>query len=74
MQYILTEEEYKELVRRGISEKEKYKETINKLCQEVANLKSYGCIRNVRNDKVSWYCDDCPVLKTCLYDSKEYSK
>lgn len=73
MQYILTDEEYKELVRRGIVEKEKSKETINKLCQEVATLKSYGCIRNTGSDR-AWYCDDCPVRKTCLYDGKEYSK
>ncbi len=73
MQYLLTEQEYKDLLNKVIIAKENSKETINDLCQQVANLKLYGCIRNNGNDR-AFYCDDCPVIKICLYDGKEYSK
>lgn len=75
MQYILTEEEYRQLKQDLIDEKNYSRNVINKLCQMVAdhlpletypgtkeNPKPWGC---VMTRKGTWYCDGCPVREMC---------
>lgn len=72
MQYILTEEEYKSLVK--VQEYWGALEMIEKLNEEVLKLKGFSC---VRNEGRGGYCDNCPIggfgLKTCT-KTKRYSK
>lgn len=72
MQYILTEEEYKNLVK-----VQKYwgsLEMIEKLNEEVLKLKGFSCVMNKGS---GGYCDNCPIgsfgLQTCT-KTKRYSK
>ncbi len=85
MQYILTEEEYKTLLDAPNKIKRELDETIQNLCQIVADHKiltkddirwwtenrPWGCIKTVKHE---WYCDDCPVKKICTYKSKNFSQ
>ena len=87
MQYLLTEEEYTNLVQsaRTASEefKKEHKEIINRLCQMIADkvpLTTYpGTPDNPKPYKCvksmyrDWYCDNCPVLDMCQMD-KHFSK
>lgn len=72
MQYILTEEEYKSLVK----EHEYWGalEMIEKLNEEVLKLKGASCMRG---ERPIGYCDECPIggfgLNTCT-KTKRYSK
>ena len=71
MQYILTEEEYKNLVSR--KKLEDYKNKVEILNMKVLELTRNGkCIKNMGG-----YCDDCPISNlgtgTCD-DIKDYSK
>lgn len=72
MQYILTEEEYKNLV--PVSELYMAKEKIEKLNKEVLNLFNGGmCLK-----EYGGYCDRCPIgefmgIGTCN-EPKSYSK
>ena len=72
MQYILTEEEYKNLVK--VQEYWGALEMIEKLNEEVLKLKGFSC---VMNEGRGGYCDNCPIggfgLKTCT-KTKRYSK
>lgn len=86
MQYILSEDEYKELVeykrRCLIVDKLIGKDLhgLQTLCEMVANHvpvedgwykgKSWGCIHTVGDE---WYCDDCPAKKMCP-SGKNWSK
>jgi hypothetical protein len=74
MQYILTEEEYNTLLNSGKIRKKEDQDTINRLCQMVADNKlvtvhwskeiaPWGCIHTRGKD--NWYCDECPVKKMC---------
>jgi hypothetical protein len=84
MQYILSEEEYKNLLNKEKELKEKYKEIINSLCRDVANHKPtftgwdkknptepkpWGCYHY----KHYWHCDECSVQKVCMME-KSYSQ
>ena len=86
MQYILTEEEYKELSskkawRAGVFVSEK---RLQEICTTVANempikwdwgrneiFEPWGCILT---KDFEWYCDQCPVQDICPEPHKEWSK
>ena len=71
MQYILTEEEYKNLV-----PKSKYVEKINvieELQQLVMKISGHICIYENKGGIYS-YCDQCPLAKIDCGRSKEFSK
>lgn len=90
MQYILTEQEYNQLVNETKSIKEEYRNTINDLCQMVAdNMPIAGWHAKydknkttegkspwgcIKSEEYSWYCDDCPVKHICLEKNKRFSK
>lgn len=83
MQYILTEQEYKELLYAKEYTTTLSKNKLQTLCTKIANEmpvkwgwngpdpKPWGC---VISQKEEWYCDKCPVQTICPYDHKEYSK
>lgn len=86
MQYILSEEEYKELQRQA---KRPQLVTISKaklqtLCTKIANEmpisvswnkprppEPWGCILT---QDYEYYCDECPVQTICPHDDKSWSK
>ena len=85
MQYILSQEEYTELLNK-ISKRSKEEEDIlQDLCTKVCDnmpivwdwgrnedklMQPWGCILTKKN----WYCDQCPVSKVCPRKWKEWSK
>lgn len=81
MKYVLSQEEYDELVNRGAKREKELKDTLQDLCTRVANIepikdgwmaeKPWGCILTVEHE---WYCDDCPVQDVCPRERKEWSK
>jgi hypothetical protein len=82
MQYILTQEEYNELVHTKNKQKLGNQKELQDLCTKIADtmpiqwtwgdkaLEPWGCIHT----RYDWYCDDCPVQKICPETSKEWSK
>jgi hypothetical protein len=83
MQYILSEEEYNNLITNANIRKKEDQDIINKLCQMVADykpvkvywnkesLEPWGCWHS--REEHEWYCDECPVKKECGLP-KNYSK
>ena len=81
MKYILSQEEYDELVNANTLYAQKYQDTLQDLCTRVANSepvkegwyagKVWGCILTHKDE---WYCDDCPVTEVCPNRYKEWSK
>lgn len=68
MQYILTKEEYANLV-----SKEKYEAAlakIEKLNKQVLDISNHTCIKETGD---FGYCDFCPITTTCT-QFKRYSK
>jgi hypothetical protein len=74
MQYILSEEEYNNLITNANIRKKEDQDIINKLCQMVADykpvkvfwseeLEPWGCWHS--RTESEWYCDGCPVKKEC---------
>ena len=83
MQYLLTEDEYKQLqaaAKAGIIAPTK--QQLQAFCTMVAD--SLPVKVTYREDKIIWgciitgnghgYCDDCPARKICPYDSKSWSQ
>lgn len=69
MQYLLTKEEYNNLVPRSKYNEERDK--VEKLNRQVLELSEFTCIKERR---FPWsYCDSCPIVDTCT-QSKEFSK
>lgn len=69
MQYILTKEEYNNLV-----PKEKYyaeMDKVEELNKKVLELSKFTCIKE--KPQLCIYCDSCPIVKTCT-KHKEFSK
>lgn len=68
MQYILSEDEYKSLVKKSkVDELEKKVNDLNNLVLEISKfpcIHAYGGLG---------YCDDCPITFSCRRD-KNYSK
>ena len=86
MQYILSEEEFKELQARA-KKADRFRindEQLQELCIEIANnmpvrwgwggdeRKPWTCI--LTEGGHDWYCDQCPVSKICPHPHKEWSK
>lgn len=69
MQYILTEEEYKNLVSK--SKVEELEEKIEKLNGIVLDATGFHCGR--AHDRIINYCDNCPITFSCNMP-KHYSK
>jgi hypothetical protein len=69
MQYILTKEEYNDLV-----PKTKYHDAlgkIEKLNKQVLELSKYNCVKLTQGN--FGYCDFCPITATC-FEIKRFSK
>lgn len=75
MQYILTEQEYKNLS--PTCELNKLKEAIQRLNDKVMELSDHPCGSDADYKSMTYYCDDCPIgilgLDTCT-KSQQYSK
>jgi hypothetical protein len=81
MKYILSQEEYDELISTNKKHSETLRDTLQDLCTRVANSelvkegwyagKVWGCILTRKDE---WYCDDCPVVEECPNRYKEWSK
>jgi hypothetical protein len=85
MQYILTEQEYKELKNLPAKIRAAENKELMKFCRMVSNtlpvthgrLKGqvWGCILDEDpNGKGDWDCDNCPSVEVCPYDNKSFSK
>ena len=73
MQYILTEEEYKNIVPKSKYE-EKIKE-IEELQQLLMKATGHTCIHfNMRGGEISSYCDNCPLAHFNCGKRKEFSQ
>lgn len=84
MQYILTQEELDALKNKDReAEKLPSVKDLQKFCSMVADTLSvksgwykgrvWGCILTTRKSD-EWFCDDCPAVKVCPYEHKEWSK
>lgn len=75
MQYILTEQEYRDLI--PISKVIKLKEEVQLLNDKVMELSKHPCGSGADYRSVTFYCDDCPIgglgTGTCT-KSQQYSK
>ena len=69
MQYILTKEEYDNLVPRSKYDKERDK--VEQLNIQVLELSEFICIKE--SPRLCVYCDSCPIVDTCT-KSKDFSK
>ena len=68
MQYILTKEEYNDLVPRSKYNEEKDK--VEKLNTRILELSKFVCIKE--EPQLCVYCDNCPIVDTCT-QSKNFS-
>jgi hypothetical protein len=87
MQYILTQEEYDKLLKKGKDLEQKTIDDLQKLCTMVADhmpiknswmeddepMEPWRCILTVE-EVYEHLCDGCPVQKLCPYKYKNYSK
>jgi hypothetical protein len=84
MQYLLTETEYNNLIAQAKKKNEKQKKELQELCTlaamhvpiEVSWIGKpvlWGCILGPEEQN-SGCCDDCPSLKVCPYEHKEFSQ
>lgn len=82
MQYILTKQEYDDLVNMGRKEADRLKSILMDLCTKVADhmpIEDRGwnpqtpwiCIKSVAYEH---RCDKCPVKNVCPEEFKRYSK
>ena len=72
MQYILTKEEYDDLVPRSIYVKRC--DEIKELQQMVMNATGYICRYDKQDDYEYFYCDNCPLARFNCDKRKEFSK
>ena len=84
MQYVLTQDEYDELVRTQKLDLHMQKDKLQKLCSSIADQMPvsvkwfnegkptpWGC---VLTSEFEHYCDHCPVQDICPNEHKEWSK
>lgn len=82
MQYILTEDEYRDLMQKAsLKNNMPSPEKLRAACTRIADTmvlrdgwkkgEVWGCILSSRRE---WYCDDCPVKDICPYECKKWSK
>lgn len=87
MQFILNEEEYKDLTSSANKKIPISKEDLQKLCTDLAIHKPvkfwgreemgiWGCILidSSESDKSAPYCDECPAKEFCPSTMKDWSK
>lgn len=72
MQYILTKQEYDDLVPRSIYVARC--EEIKELQQLVMKATGYTCIYDSQGEYVYFYCDNCPIAQFDCGKRKEFSK
>ena len=72
MQYILTEEEYRNLVPK--SKYEERNKQIVELQQLVMKATGYTCRHNTQYSYEGFYCDNCPIAHFDCGKRKEFSK
>jgi len=87
MKYLLSEQEYKELTSTRRKRLDVLDNELQEFCTKAAmhipivrdwpgcdkTPKPWGCILGPR-EQHPIYCDDCPCIKICPYDGKEWSK
>jgi hypothetical protein len=86
MQYILTEEEYNELVSRkkkiDIEAQNKLQEFCTLAAKHIPAQREWdpddkspwGCVLEKGDEGQNGYCDDCPAQDICPYHYKEWSQ
>lgn len=85
MQYILSEQEYDDLVKAKKRAEDAVRERLQEACTLAAKHTPivsnwapemvpapWGCVLDEESDP--GYCDDCPVNGICPYDGKRFSK
>lgn len=84
MQYILSQEEYSNLLKKKEENSRLTKKKLQELCTDISdNLpiaitwasglpkRPWGCIITAKREH---YCDECPVREICPNDHKNFSK
>jgi hypothetical protein len=81
MQYILTEQEYDELVTTKKNKLALQEKELQELCTKIADTmpmrteaSPWGCVLTVESNGGEWYCDECPVQTICPKRYKHWSK
>jgi hypothetical protein len=87
MQYLLTEQEYKELYAKIARAEEEVQARLQKVCTLAAKhvpvkhpwdknvpATPWGCIIGGGGKQGPGYCDECPVSKECPCPHKEWSQ
>jgi hypothetical protein len=89
MQFLLSQQEYNDLVNAKEKAIAEVGDVLQDLCSKVCDHmpvsikwrekgkpQPWGCILTRGEDKHpdSWYCDECPVQKACPNDRKHYSQ
>jgi len=86
MMYILTEQEYNDLVKAKEEAQLKNTAKLQQLCTKIANEmpvqigwgpkvpEPWGCVITAEKNGDEWYCDKCPVKMICPYDGKCWSQ
>lgn len=85
MQFLLSEEEYREIHRTKVQRTEEQKAELQTLCTLAAQHIPIVCKWDVSGKTHIWgcilgpeiqspgYCDDCPARGVCPYEHKEFS-
>lgn len=85
MQYVLSKEEYDELVNGKVQRALMAQDKLQKLCTTICDtmpIKLKGCdvpspwtcIHSHEGFRGEWYCDQCPVKEICPEPNKHWSK
>jgi hypothetical protein len=86
MQYLLSEQEYEELKSSAIKQRFRADAQLQEFCTLAAQhipvkipwLKSspvpWGCILSEDDNNSTHCCDECPAVKFCPYEDKEFSQ
>lgn len=88
MMYLLTEEEYQDLLQKKHEHIKLARTKLQNLCIKIADEmpvlwgwgdnpdipKPWGCILTKETPSYEWYCDNCPVADICPNPNKHWSK
>lgn len=85
MQYILTEQEYNELVTTKKAKLALEEKELQELCTKIADTmpiffwerkeaSPWHCVLTADANGNEWYCDECPVQKICPKPYKNWSR
>ena len=72
MQYILTEDEYRNLV--PLQKYNHALEETQKLRELVLKVSKFKCIHERNNTDCDYYCDNCPLAEMSCGRSKDFSQ